>query len=83
MITEDQITGTKLRDLFILRTNINNKSEFLSVKRDLQSMPGVGICTIDLSDCDKVLRIQCENLPVDKIVQEVNCHGFFCEELED
>jgi len=74
---------TQTLDLFILRTNIDKKSEFLSLKRDLQKIPGVGICTIDLSDCDKVLRVECENLDVGEIVDEVSSHGFFCEELED
>ena len=83
MITENQITGTQIKDLFILRTNIDKRSEFLSLKRDLQKIPGVRMCTIDLSDCDKVLRVECENLGIDKIVHQVSSHGFFCEELED
>ncbi|MGO9481831.1 MAG: hypothetical protein ACLP05_08640 [Candidatus Kryptoniota bacterium] len=74
---------TQLTDLFILRTNIDKKSEFLSLKRDLQAIPGIFICTIDLEDRDRVLRVECENLEIDKIVSEVNGHGFFCEELED
>ena len=83
MISENQIVETPMKDLFILRTNVNNKSEFLSLKRDLQRIPGVRMCTIDLGDCDKVLRVECENLGIDKIVHEISDHGFFCEELED
>ncbi len=74
---------TQLTDLFILRTNIDKRSEFLSLKRDLQKIPGVYACTIDLDDRDKVLRVECENLGIDKIVTEIKGHGFFCEELED
>ncbi|MFZ1081447.1 MAG: hypothetical protein WAO19_05925 [Candidatus Kryptoniota bacterium] len=80
IVNKSQIQTT---DMFILRTNIDKRSEFLSLKRDLQKIAGVYSCTIDLSDNDKVLRVECENLGIDKIVNEVANHGFFCEELED
>ena len=70
-------------DLFIFRTNIPNRMEFLRVKHSLSnSFPVLG-CTIDLEDCDKVLRVECENIPVATIVQEVASQGFLCEELAD
>ena len=83
MITENRITEAKMKDLFIFRTNIDNKSEFLSLKRDIKKIRGAYSCTIDLDDRDKVLRVECENLDLAEIVKEVNNHGFFCEELED
>jgi hypothetical protein len=70
-------------DLFIFRTNIPNKMEFLRVKHSLsESYPVLG-CTIDLEDCDKVLRVECENIPVEAIVKEIARQGFHCEELAD
>lgn len=83
MSKENPSTGTQLNELFILHTDIDKKSEFLGVKYDLEKITGVKSCTIDLDDCDKVLRVECENIPIETIVDEVTRHGFFCEELAD
>ena len=73
----------EMTHLFILRTNIDSRSAFRSVKRELQKLPGVHLCTIDLDDRDKVLRVACENISIERIVEEVRKQDFFCEELED
>ncbi len=78
----NRATGGEM-DLFIFRTNIPNKMEFLRIKHSLsENYPVLG-CTIDLEDCDKVLRVECENIPIATIVQEVARQGFLCEELAD
>ncbi|HQT92949.1 MAG TPA: hypothetical protein PL001_13085 [Candidatus Kryptobacter bacterium] len=79
-------SGSLMEDrmvLFIFRTNINEKPDYLRVKDSLLKRPGVRGCTIDLEDCDRVLRVECENIPVATIVQEVARQGFLCEELAD
>jgi len=83
MLAEERIVKTQLSDLFIFRTSIDKRSQFLSLKRDLENIPGVHLCTIDLEDRDKVLRVGCENVSIKKVVDEVSEHGFFCQELED
>lgn len=75
--------GQELIDLFIFRTDIDKRSEFLTVKYDLEKIKGVQSCTIDLEDCDKVLRVEGENILKSTIVEEIARHGFFCEELAD
>lgn len=79
----NHVTDTRNKDLLIFRTDIDKRAEFLSVKYDLQKIRGVQSCTIDLEDCDRVLRVECENVPLDRIVDEVARHGFLCEELAD
>ncbi len=83
MDIRNHLIETQVNDLLIFRTNIDKKSEFLSIKYDLQKIAGVRLCTIDLDDCDRVLRVECENVPLDRIVEEVARHGFVCEELAD
>jgi len=83
MITGDHAAETQLTDLFIFRTNIAKKSDFSRLKGNLEKEQGIRSCTIDLEDCDKVLRVECENITMNKIVEEVTRHGFLCEELED
>lgn len=58
-------------DLFIFRTNITQDPDFSRVKNGLEKVPGVHFCTIDLQDCDKVLRVECVNVSIKKIVEEM------------
>lgn len=83
MMTGNQIAETQVKDLFIFRTDIAKRTDFLSVKYDLEKLHGIYTCTIDLEDCDKVLRVECENVSINKVVEEVSRHNFFCQELED
>ena len=83
MIRENQTLEAQGTKLFILRTNLQTRSEYACLKQHLLNIPGVHWCTIDLEDCDKVLRVECENLTLDTIVKESVRLGFYCEELED
>lgn len=79
----DRGSGQNLTDLFIFRTNINDKVQYVKVQNSLLKRPGIHGCTIDLEDCDKVLRVECKDIPMSAIVEEVGRQGFFCEELAD
>lgn len=83
MTRVNQLVETRVTNLFILRTNLQTRSEFARLEQHLLNVPGVHWCTIDLEDCDKVLRVECENLSLDAIVTEAVRLGFSCEELED
>ncbi len=83
MTGQNSNLGENFMELFIFRTNISRKADYLKVKSSLLGRQGVRGCTIDLEDCDKVLRVECENIPVASIVQEVARQGFLCEELAD
>ena len=72
-----------MKDLFIFRTNINSRHNYAIVEGSLLQRRGVHACTIDLDDCDKVLRVECENIPMSVIVEEVVKLGFLCQELAD
>lgn len=73
----------EITDLFIFRTNIRRKSDFSKIRDSLLTRFGIRDCTIDLEDRDKVLRVECENVPIMAIVEDVVGHGFKCEELAD
>ncbi len=73
----------EIMDLFIFRTNIRKKSDFSKIRDSLLTRFGIRDCTIDLEDCDKVLRVECENVPIMAIVEDIVRHGFICEELAD
>ena len=82
-IATDGTQRSKEMKLFIFRTNIETRSSFARLRHDLEKMPGLQICTIDLEDCDRVLRVGCENIRIEAVVEEVTKHGFICQELAD
>ena len=70
-------------EIFILRTNIDSKDDFASVKNDLDHSYRINECTIDLDDRDKVVRVVGENIKKEEVLSRINSLGFNCEELPD
>ncbi len=83
MLTTLREPHKNVMDLFIFCTNIRRRSDFNHLCLELKRMPGVSDCTIDLDDCDKVLRVECSNISMEKIIRIVRRSGFQCEEMED
>ena len=67
----------------IFKTNINTEPDFLKVKSALKSKFDIKDTTIDLEDCDRVLRVITNNGTSLKISEEIKGLSYFCEELED
>ena len=66
----------------VFRTNVKNVSQAKKlVALLLQYFPGNKI-NFDLSDCDKVLRIEGENFIAAEVIMLVNEKGFTCDILE-
>jgi len=70
-----------MSDIYVFRTNIDSSSVFIHLYRELKKLSGVLDCSIDLEDCDNVLRIECVDTPGETIIEVIEMHGFFCEEL--
>ncbi len=71
----------KKMDVIILKTNINSKREFATVKKALRYIYDIKECTVDLEDIDKVLRVIGINIDETEIAAKVSSLGFKCEEL--
>jgi len=74
--------------VLVFKTNIQNDYERIYVQALLNSAAGIHDCTVDLEDCDKVLRIEMDiNLNESDmeryIIEKVNSYGFMCKPLED
>jgi hypothetical protein len=69
-------------EILVLKTNIES-DDLPRLKQQLGKIPDIQKWTIDLDDCDHVLRIESptENL-LPYIVQEVEALGLLCVELE-
>ncbi len=70
-------------DIFIFRTTIHTANDRLRVAQVFDNLPGVNKWTVDLDDCDRVLRVVCTNLAPSRIERGVQALGYECEELPD
>ncbi len=70
-------------EMLILKTDINSRYDFSTVKNRLDGSYRINECTIDLEDKDKVVRIIGDNIEVNDVVGRIKSFGFLCEELPD
>ncbi|HKB87087.1 MAG TPA: hypothetical protein VKD08_13000 [Ignavibacteriaceae bacterium] len=69
--------------MLILKTNINLKDDFISMKNSLSRSFDINECTIDLDDTDKVVRVIGRRLNKNEVLERINSLGYVCEELPD
>lgn len=67
--------------ILVFQTNINGSVE--QVCTLLQNLPGVRHCTVDVDDCDKVLRVVSDHACTELIHETVCKLGFFIQEMTD
>jgi len=66
----------------VFKTNVQNKSQSRMLLSILwENFPSCKI-NFDLSDCDKVLRVEGDHIEPYGIVALFKNHGFFCELLD-
>jgi hypothetical protein len=66
----------------VFKTNVQEFAEAQKLVAVLRRhFPGSKI-NIDLDDCDKVLRVEGSNLPVEKVMTLVTEKGFVCSVLD-
>jgi len=69
--------------LLILKTNIQSKKKLKLLTPAFNGHQSIQRWTIDLEDIDKVLRVEAtENTEEKEIIQLVEKHGFYAEDLE-
>ncbi|MFM2224808.1 MAG: hypothetical protein RJA07_1010 [Bacteroidota bacterium] len=71
----------KSNAIFILKTNIKTEADKNILQTVLDKHEAIERWTIDLDDCDKVLRIISSELSIAKIVALVADCGYHSEEL--
>lgn len=65
----------------VFKTNVGDKIIADKITAELQRLFG-GNINFDLDDCDKILRVESEEVIPDKISEVLNCKGFICEVLD-
>jgi hypothetical protein len=66
----------------IFRTNINTAQDKNNVIQAISGSFNVAGCSVDIEDCDKVLRIVTEQDILDEIIILVQRMGYQCTVLE-
>ena len=68
--------------VWVFKTSVNNKSRVKKIETMLDNfiLPP-GKWNFDLTDCDKILRIENQELCTASLISELNKAGFECEEL--
>lgn len=71
--------------LFVLvfRTNINSTQQVKSISALLDRCPEIRKWNVDISDIDKVLRIESTHENCGRVIEMVTNAGYACEELTD
>lgn len=65
----------------VFKTNVEDKIIADKITAELQSMFG-GNINFDLDDCDKILRVENDEVIPEKISEVLAYKGFICEVLD-
>ena len=68
--------------IFVFKTSVKSKTQIKKLKPHIDERLPKSKWNFDLEDCDKILRIDSEENIVLKIIDLLNVHKFYCEELE-
>ena len=66
----------------IFKTNIHDVLQAKKIITLLHRHFPEYLFNFDLHDCDKILRVKGESIPVDEIVSLVSANGFYCRVLD-
>jgi len=81
--TETTRTITQVIRILIFCTSFQTKEDAQKISSFLDRMSGVKSWTMDLEDCDRVLHMVCETLPVGHILNAIETAGFNIWEMAD
>ena len=68
--------------IYVFKTSVRNKKHIRQLSPFINNLLQQSKWNFDLADCDKILRIDSEENIVFKIIDLLNIHKFYCEELE-
>ena len=70
-------------NLLILKTNINSEGHLNEISPHLSSHPSIAKWTVDLEDCDKVLRVETSHLSESGLIELLSQLGFVACDLDE
>ncbi len=70
-------------NILVFKTNIEDIKQVRKLSPHLKNIHGILKWNVDLHDCDKVLRIEANDLPPNSVEEILQQAGYYCVELED
>jgi len=68
--------------IFVFKTSVKTKMQVRQLQPHIDTIVPNAAWNFDLQDCDKILRIDCEDNIVLKIIHLLKVNNYCCEELE-
>lgn len=68
--------------IYVLKTSVKTKTQAKRLKPHIDKIAPDAKWNFDLTDCDKILRVDSDENIVLPIITVLKDHGFNCEELE-
>jgi copper chaperone CopZ len=69
-------------NILVFKTNIEDVKQVRKVSPHLRNVQGILKWNVDLHDCDKILRIETNDLSPHSIQEIIKNAGYYCAELE-
>jgi hypothetical protein len=71
----------EVREVLLLKSSPHNYNDVKNMAIVLDNHPCIAAWNIDLDDCDKIIRIECEGLKVEEIINSLYQIGIWVENL--
>jgi len=68
--------------IITLSTTVNNPTDLQHISEAVSGFPEISSWSVDLEDCDKILRVVCDNNIGDQLVKQLDILGMYAEVLE-
>jgi hypothetical protein len=68
-------------DILVFKTNILREDDVQKVTFTMNEDVRIKRWTVDREDCDKVLRVEADEILPDEIIELIKNAGYACEEL--
>jgi hypothetical protein len=67
----------------VFKTNITDPAKAVELKISLLHRFKDSKINFDLEDCDKILRVESEEMESEKVIEILSAQGVWCEVLQD
>jgi hypothetical protein len=74
-------TTKEVREILLLKSSPHNYNDVKNMAFVLNNQPRIVAWNIDLDDCDKIIRIECEGLKVEEIINSLSQIGIWVEDV--
>ena len=69
-------------EVLVFKTNLTDSRRISDVESSLDIHPNIKRWNVDLNDCDKILRIEANDISPKEVEELLLSAGYYCEELE-